>query len=91
MHECLLWLTLAAYAVHVLEEVTLNWKKWAIHCVITATLLFMPISIWIYYGAYLDGILTGYVGVISFILGGLLMASPIVFLKLRPKLMDHGV
>lgn len=31
MHEHLLWLTLAAYAVHVLEETTLNWKKWAVH------------------------------------------------------------
>ena len=31
MHDYLLWLTLAAYAVHVLEEATLNWKAWAIN------------------------------------------------------------
>mgnify|MGYP000697569336 CR=1 FL=1 len=150
MHEYLLWLTMAAYAIHVLEEATLNWKKWAVNSlklanlewsifdianmavmfiaiatamvgwklpefalvvaalmfinglffhilptiiqkvispgVITATILFIPISIWIYYGAYLDGVLTWYVGSVSFILGALLMASPIVFLKLRSKL-----
>jgi hypothetical protein len=150
MHEYLLWLPLTAYAVHVLEEATLDWKKWAVHSlklanvewaifdianaavmfiaisaamigwnlpvfaliipalmfinglffhilptvkqrifspgVITATLLFMPISIWIYAAAYFDGVLTWSVGIGSFILGGLLMASPIIFLKLREKL-----
>src|SRR5258708_2247618 len=29
MHEYLLWITLAAYSLHVLEEATLNWKNWA--------------------------------------------------------------
>ena len=150
MHDYLLWLTLAAYAVHVLEEATLNWKAWAINAlhltnvewsifdianmavmfiaigaamigwklpafaliipalmlingiffhilptliqrifspgVITAVILFLPISTWIYYAAYLDGVLTWPVAILSLILGGLLMASPIVFLKLRVKL-----
>lgn len=150
MHEHLLWLTLAAYSIHVLEEATLNWKAWAINSlklanvewsifditnmavmfiaiasamvgwkmpafaliiaalmfingiffhilptfiqrrispgVITATILLIPISTWIYYGAYQDGVLTWFVGILSFALGGLLMASPIVFLKLRSKL-----
>lgn len=54
--------------------------------VITAVILFLPVSLWIYYGAYLDGILTWQVGILSIILGGLLMASPIIFLKLREKL-----
>lgn len=150
MHEYLLWITLTAYSVHVLEEATLNWKKWAIGSlnlsnvewaifdvanvavmfiaistsmigwklpalaltipalmfinglffhilptllqrkfspgVITATLLFMPISLWIYYGAYLDGILTWTVAISSLLLGTLLMSSPILFLKLREKM-----
>lgn len=150
MHEYLLWITLAAYAVHILEEASLDWKKWAIkklklkniewaifdianmavmfiaiaaamvgwrlpefaliipalmlinglffHIlptftqktfspgVITATILFIPISLWVYYGAYQDGMLTWSVAIISLILGGLLMASPILFLKLREKL-----
>lgn len=150
MHEYLLWITLAAYAIHVLEEATLNWKNWAVHSlklvnvewaifdianmavmfiaisaamvgwklpaygliipalmlinglffhilptliqrtfspgVITATLLFMPISMWIYYEAYLDGVLSWEVVATSLILGGLLMGSPILFLKLREHL-----
>jgi hypothetical protein len=28
-HEYLLWLGLSAYAVHVLEELSFNWKEWA--------------------------------------------------------------
>lgn len=49
----------------------------------TAVLLFYPISIWAYYGAYLDGVLTVSALTISFIIGAILMASPIVMLKLR--------
>ncbi len=150
MHAFLLWLALAAYSVHVLEEATLNWKSWAVNSlqlknvewaifdianmavmfiaisaamvgwqlpayaliipalmlingiffhilptifqrifspgVITATLLFLPVSTWIYYGAYLDGVLTWSVAVTSLLLGGVLMASPILFLKLRKKM-----
>lgn len=150
MHDYLLWLPLAAYAVHVLEEATLNWKEWAVKSlelknvewaifdianmavmfiaiaaamtgwklpafaliipalmlinglffhilptmiqrvyspgVITATILFLPISIWVYYGAYQDQVLDLMTFVISLVLGGLLMASPILFLKLRMRL-----
>jgi hypothetical protein len=150
MHDYLLWLALAAYAVHVLEEATLNWKKWAsdsLHLTnvewpifdvanmavmfiaiaaamvgwklpafaliipalmlingiffhilptilqrkfspgaITATLLFIPIATWIYYAAYQDEVLSLCVGLGSLVLGGLLMASPILFLKLRAKM-----
>lgn len=150
MHEYLLWLTLAAYAAHVLEEGTLDWKTWAVRSlnlpnvewaifdmaniavmfiaiaaamvgwklpifaliipalmlinglffhilptllqktispgVITAILLFIPISIWVYYGAYQDGKLDALTLIGSLILGGLLMAFPIILLKLRAKL-----
>ncbi len=150
MHEYLLWLPLAAYSVHVLEEAILDWKTWAqekLHIanvewsifdvtnmmvmfiaiaaamvgwkipafgliipalmvinaiffhilptvfqrvispgVITSIILFLPISSWIYYAAYEDGVLDWYTGIASFVLGGLLMASPIVFLFLRLKL-----
>ena len=150
MHEYLLWLPLAAYAVHVLEEAVLNWKCWAASSlkltnvnwaifdvanlavmfitiatamvgwqlpafalmitalmlingiffhilptltqgkfspgVITASVLFVPLSFWIYWAAYNDNVLSIGTFVLSLILGGLLMAAPILFLKLRDKL-----
>jgi hypothetical protein len=49
----------------------------------TAILLFYPISIWAYYGAYRDGVLSVSTLILSLIIGALLMASPIVMLKLR--------
>ena len=149
MHQYLIWLTLIAYAVHVLEEATLGWKNWAqtslklnvnwtifdianlavmfiaiatamigwqlpmvglivpalmlingifFHILptfiqrkfspgtITAIILFLPIGIWVYVGAYQDHVLSWTQLIGSFILGGLLMASPIIFLKLREKI-----
>src|ERR1700753_507903 len=29
MHTYILWIALMAYALHVIEEYTFNWKKWA--------------------------------------------------------------
>ncbi|MCK9589447.1 MAG: HXXEE domain-containing protein [Terrimicrobiaceae bacterium] len=49
----------------------------------TAVILFYPISIWAYYGAYRDGVLSVSTLMLSFIIGALLMASPIAMLKLR--------
>ncbi len=49
----------------------------------TAVILFYPISIWSYYGAHLDGVLSISTFILSIIIGSLLMASPIVMLKLR--------
>jgi len=49
----------------------------------TAVLLFYPISLWAFYGAYRDGVLSISTLILSFIIGALLMASPIVMLKLR--------
>jgi hypothetical protein len=49
----------------------------------TAVLLFYPISLWAFYGAHRDGVLSASTLVIAFIIGTLLMASPIVMLKLR--------
>jgi hypothetical protein len=54
--------------------------------VITSILLFIPISSWIYYGAYLDGVLNILTLITSLILGALLMAAPIIFIKLNNKL-----
>ena len=146
-HAYVLWIALAAYAVHVLEEQSLGWKDWAQSClhlkaiswptfyvanaavmvlgissamvgwqlpafgliipalqlingiffhiaptlvqrkfspgVITAVLLFLPISICSYVAAYRDGVLTPGVAAVSLALGGLVMASPIVFLRLK--------
>jgi len=146
-HAYILWIATFAYALHVVEEYTFDWKGWAVnvmklpvtwvHFAIvngvvvvlgiscssvawsspvyalglpalmlinatffhvlpflttkgrfspglgTAILLFYPISIWAYYGAHLDGVLSTSTLVLSLILGALLMASPIVMLKLR--------
>ncbi len=49
----------------------------------TAVLLFYPIAIWAYYGAYTDGVLSARVALLSFILGAFEMASPIIMLKLH--------
>ncbi len=49
----------------------------------TAVVLFYPIAIWAYWGAKLDDVLSAWVFVASLVLGALLMASPIVMLKLR--------
>jgi hypothetical protein len=146
-HAYILWIATFAYALHIVEEYTFDWKDWAtavlklpvtwIHFAIvngivivlgvscasvawslpgyalclpalmlinatffhllpfvitkgrfspglgTAVFLFYPVAIWAYYGAYLDGILSIRVFTISIVLGALLMASPIVMLKLR--------
>ena len=49
----------------------------------TAVLLFYPVALWCFYGAYLDGVLSLFRLTAAFILGAALMASPIVMLKLR--------
>lgn len=146
-HSYILWVATLAYALHVMEEYTFDWKGWAIsvvklpvnwvHFAIvngivivlgiscssvawswpafalslpalmlinatffhvlpflltrgrfspglgTAVLLFYPIAIWAYYGAHLDGVLSASTLIGSIIIGALLMASPIVMLKLR--------
>jgi len=146
-HAYILWIATLAYALHIVEEYTFDWKNWAINVIKlpvnwvhfavvngvvivlgiscssvawslpayalslpalmlinatffhvlpfittkgrfspglgTAILLFYPISIWAYYGAYLDGVLPTSTLILSFIIGALLMASPIVMLKLR--------
>lgn len=57
--------------------------------VITSILLFLPISSWIYYGAYLDDVLSIPTFTISLILGGLLMASPLIFLKINDRIIKN--
>lgn len=60
---------------------------------ITAVLLFLPVGIWSYYGAYLDGVLTLRASVLSTLGGALLMAYPIVLLRLKGRLPNytHGI
>ncbi len=146
-HTYILWIATFAYAIHITEEFTFDWKGWAtaviklpvgwnhfavvnglvivlgISCasvgwnlpeyalslpalmLINATffhvapfivtkgrfspglgtsiLLFYPIGIWAYYGAWVDGVLTRPCILISLLLGAAVMASPIVMLKLR--------
>lgn len=54
--------------------------------VLSATVLFLPIALWNYYGAYQDGVLTIRTTLLSFLFGGILMATPFVFLKLKKVL-----
>lgn len=56
---------------------------------ITAALLFLPVGIWAYYGVYLDGVLTIRAGVLSALGGVLLMAYPIVLLRIKGRLPNY--
>jgi hypothetical protein len=150
MHAYIIWIAALAYALHVVEEYTFNWKAWALavlklpvnwtHFAIvngvvamlgiscasvgwslpafalslpalmlinataqhvrpfvvgkgrrfspglgTSVLLFYPIGIWAYWGAYADGVLTVWVAVLSFVLGGIELAMPISMLVLRSR------
>ena len=148
-HDYVLWVALAAYGLHILEEYELNWRDWArkvLHLPVewgsfyvvnalvvvvggccaavgwrlpwfalgfpalmlinatffhilptvitrvyspgtaTALLLFYPVAGWVYYGAWLDGELTTASGILSGVLGAVLMATPIVLLKLKGRL-----
>jgi hypothetical protein len=49
----------------------------------TAVFLFYPIAVWAYWGAAQDGVLNAGIGLSSFLIGAVLMASPIVLLKIR--------
>jgi hypothetical protein len=51
--------------------------------VVTAVLLFYPVAGWAYYGAWLDQALDGWVAASSAVLGALLMACPVVLLKIK--------
>jgi hypothetical protein len=146
-HSYVLWIAVFAYALHIVEEYTFDWKGWAVNvlklpvdwthfalvngAVIvlgvscsavgwslpayalslpalmvinatffhllpflatkgrfspglgTAVLLFYPISIWAFYGAYQDGVLSVSTLLISFVIGALLMAFPVMMVKLR--------
>lgn len=146
-HAYILWIATFAYAFHIAEEYTFDWKGWAsnvlklpvswshfavvngvvvalgISCSAvawslpayalslpalmiinatffhvlpflttkgrfspglgTAVVLFYPIAIWAYWGAHVDGVLSLASFVLSFVIGALLMASPVVMLKLR--------
>ena len=149
-HEYLLWITVAAYGIHILEEYELNWRDWArsvlklpvewnsfylVNALVvvlgvcmaevgwrepwfslglpalmlinatffhvlptvvtrvyspgltTAVVLFYPVAIWAYYGAWLDGILSVHTGFLSVVFGALLMATPIVLLKNKSRKM----
>lgn len=146
-HSYILWIAAFAYALHVVEEYTFDWKGWAIaviklpvtwvHFALvngvvvvlgiscsavgwtcpawalslpalmlinatffhvlpflltrgrfspglgTAVLLFYPIALWAYWGAWQDDILTPGTLALSLLIGAALMASPIIMLKLR--------
>ena len=153
-HAIVLWIVTMAYAVHILEEYTLDWKTWATQALklnvswstfyvtnavvvvlglcaaaigwtmpevslmfpalalinaiffhigptilqrhfspglITAVLLFLPMSIWAYVGASADGVLSWWVALISVLGGVLLMLFPIVMLKIKYREQGQAV
>lgn len=51
--------------------------------VITAVILFYPIAGWCYWGAWSDGVLGAWEAASSLILGAVLMACPVVLLKVK--------
>lgn len=57
--------------------------------VITAVLLFLPVTTWIYYEAYLDGVLSFSTVAVSSVFGGLLMFFPIVLQKTKVRVTNH--
>ncbi len=52
---------------------------------ISAVLLFLPIGIWLFYGAAQDGVLSVVTAISAIILGAALMAYPVILLKVRDK------
>jgi len=50
---------------------------------LTSLVLFLPIGMWAYYGAYLDGVLTTSVALWSIVLGALIMAFPLALYRLK--------
>lgn len=148
MHEWVLWVALAVSVLHVFEEHSGDWVRWArvalkldvdwatfyltnggmfvvllagamigwnspeialmgpallginaifFHIVIsivqrrwspgtfTATVLYLPVAVWAYWAADKDGVLSGTVVGVSLIGGALLMAFPVVLLKLHAR------
>ena len=57
--------------------------------VITAVLLFLPVTAWIYYSAYLDGVLSLSAVALSSLSGALLMFFPIVLQKTKATMISH--
>lgn len=53
--------------------------------VITASLLYLPIALWVYDGAKRDGVLTGRVGIGASIAGAALMAVPFAVTRFRAR------
>lgn len=153
-HEYLLWICIACYGIHILEEFELNWRDWArsalrlpvewssfyvvnalvvvlgVCCaevgwkqpafaltypalmiinatffhvgptvttrvfspgLMTALFLFYPVAGWMYYAAWQDGVLSVSAALCSFILGAALMASPIVLLKVKHRVVYPAV
>ena len=58
---------------------------------ISATLVYLPVGVWTYWAAHADGVLSGPALLISSAGGALLMAYPIMLLRLRTQLTAAGV
>ncbi len=57
--------------------------------VITAVLLFLPVTAWIYYSAYLDGVLSFSTVAISSVSGAVLMFFPIILQKTKARMIPR--
>lgn len=147
-NEYILWIAVIAYAAHIMEEYTWDWKNWAedlsdlaigweaffvtnaavivlgVACAqigwrcpavslmfpalmlinglffhlgptlgqrrfspgtLTAVVFFLPIGSWAFLGARQDGVLTPAVVIISIVGGAVIMAYPILLLRIKNK------
>ncbi len=58
---------------------------------ISATLVYLPVGVWTYWAAHADGVLSVPVVLISSAGGALLMAYPIILLRVRSRLTAAGL
>jgi hypothetical protein len=52
---------------------------------ISAVMLFLPVGIWLFYGAAQDGVLSVFTAISAIALGAALMAYPVILLKVKDK------
>ncbi len=66
--------------IHIVGSIV---KRRMLPGLITAVLFYVPTAVWVYYTAYVDGVLTGRVALLSTLGGALFMALPVVLQLLK--------
>ena len=52
---------------------------------ISAVAIFLPLGAWLFVGAHRDGVLNTTTGILAFLIGAVLMACPVVMLKVKDR------